>query len=194
MNLAELRAAVQERTGVDYGVNALNSVINEALADIANEGDWPWLETEATFDTVQGTEGYALPASYSRTRVVAMNGETIDARSPRDFENDASSEGFTVRGNNLVLAPVPSRVATVTHVYFQAEPPLIADTDTPLLPAQYHPAVVNYAASIVLERVGEFKKSERRKDAYDEWLKKTKKGAMRALGPKRIRVRPGSVW
>jgi hypothetical protein len=190
-NLAELRKRVHWRTGRAVSDDALNSYINEALATLAAERDWPWLQRTATVTLVDGQSTYGVPADYVRTRSLGDSLEELDHVAVRDLED---SDGYTVEGDQLLIRPTPRGTRTLTHRYQAAPTDLIDDTDEPDLPAGFEGAVVAYAAYLTYARMGGEAKWDRAAERafvdYQRWVKRLV-NERRYTGPDRIRVRPG---
>lgn len=194
MNAGALKQAVERRSGVSYDATALLEVLNEALQDIGTEERWPWLQDLWTVTIVAGTAAYSPPAGTTSVRSVIVDGFEYPALHIGEIDGDSIVFGWAFEKEQLVLAPTPAGGEVVTARISKAEPTLTADGDTPLLPSEWHgQALVNKAAAIVLERVDDFERADRREKAYTAALKRMRHVANRNRGPRAARVRPGSV-
>jgi hypothetical protein len=78
VTLTEMRTAVRTRIGNPstdgfFTDAQLTDLINEALAAVSAEEDWPWLQTSANITTVAGTAAYAAPAGWVHTKQLYIN-------------------------------------------------------------------------------------------------------------------------
>lgn len=194
MTYSELRRSVHRRTGVAFDDAALGELVNQALAGIAAENDWPWLEREVTFSTVDGTGAYTPTAGWTRTKQVVIDGDDLEHYAGADlswYGEVGTPRGFRIVADQLVLYPTPNAVHTVTHRYIASEATLALDGDTPSLPVAYHPAVVEYAAWLAMMRTGDTKRASMFFDSWIGWRERMKDSRRRTIRRHRIRVRPG---
>lgn len=203
MDLTTMRTAVRTRIGVPstdtFFVDAtLTDIINEALAAVATERDWPWLTTSTTFPTVAGTATYTPTSGWTKTRSLTIDGfDSMEERSLIEIRSIPTTQRgqpsiFAVSGDQIILRTVPDAVYTITHDYVKTEPALSANGDTPLMPTQFHYAVVAKASELAHLRQGSLAKAEAQKAEYAAWLVRLNDNLRRTTAPKRIRVRPGS--
>lgn len=193
MNLAALRTAVDRRTGVSYDPAATTEVLNEALQRVSTEHHWPWLQTAWRPALIAGQAAYTPPYGTTSVRSVAINGHEINRAHIATIDGDVSWSGWAFEGEQLVISPTPGGGETVVVRISQTEGPLSLDGDTPLLPEEWHQTVlVNLAAAIVLERLDEFQRADRRMKDYEAALRRMLRTGRRARGPVAARVRPGS--
>lgn len=202
MNLAQMRDAARVRLGVPasdtfYTDPALMDLTNEALQAIATEFDWPWLEASTTFATVSGTATYTPPADWMRTRGLCIDGsDAMEYRSLIELREVATTTtgepGFYhINTEQITLRPVPSSVSTVIHDYVKIEPALAGDTDTPLMPSQFHYSVVAFAVHMAHLRSGDVNRAAAAMADYQGWLKRMTDNRRRQSGGMRVRLRPG---
>ncbi len=178
--------------------NRLVTWINAAWLDIQSmREDWQWMRASATFNTVTGKSTYSIADTgvsnfgswyrdTFRNYVTAtglsseMTMDYVDYEYWRDTYLFGANRNTTSQPNvititpdkSIGLGPVPIIGYTVTGDYFKVATSLALDTDTPLLPAQFHMAIVyrammSYgayeAASEVYQRgESEFSKQMRR--------------------------------
>ena len=205
MNLSGLRDAVRLRTGTaatDATLNPsyLNMIVDQANAFIATEGDWPWRQTSTTFPTVVGTDTYTPPATWLRTKMLKITDETpMRLLSTIDIEErwwSSTQRGmpreYAVEAEVIILRPIPDAVYTVTHRFIKVEPELTLDADTPLMPPQFHTAIVELASYHAFRRLGNLPAAAACKESYADWKRVMMQDHSRTLAPKSIRVRPGS--
>lgn len=191
MNLGQLKIAVDRRTGIAYDPAAATEALNEALQQISTEERWPWLQDVWLPAIVAGTKTYSPPAGTTSVRSVTVNGQEIWRAHISVLDGDVGYWGWAFEKEQLVLSPVPGGGEVVQVRISKAEPALVADGDTPLLPAEWHPALVNLASSIVLERLDELQRADRRQKAYDTALRRMRHTARRNRGVVAAKVRPG---
>lgn len=184
--------AVDRRTGIAHDAAATTEILNESLQQVSTEHHWPWLQKVWRPVMVAGQASYKPPYGWVSVRSVALNGQDIARAHMGTVDGDATWVGWAVEGDQLVLSPTPAGGETVVVRISQAEAPLVSATDTPLLPEEWHSAVlVNLAASIVLERLDEFQRADRRMKAYEAALRRMKRTGRRSRGPIAAKVRPG---
>jgi hypothetical protein len=181
MQLSELRTAVRQRLGVPasdsfYTDAVLTSLTNEANRWIAAQWDWPWLEKTETITTVDAQQDNATAADYSATiAVVDSTGVPLERRPISDILRMGTGKAgivryFTAYGSKLVWRPVPNGNLSPVHYYRCTEPALANDGDTPLLPSQYHEAIVEYATAVALERRGLVSEAQARYKTVQTWI------------------------
>lgn len=210
MNLAALRTAVLNRIGVPasdsfFTAALLNEFINEAVQAWQHEEAWPWHQGTETLTTVAGTASYSpLDPTWTMTKNLYIAGFE-----PMLLSNQPDVDYVTVQGQpvayyvfqeKIVLSPTPDAVYSVVHQYYKGEPILVADTDTPLTPAEFHYALASYAAHLALLRAGEVSyyrgnitgRSAALYQEYQQWLERARSNRRRSAAPIRPRVRPGS--
>lgn len=202
MNLEQLQDAVRVRLGVPagdsfYTAPVLADLMNEALQVVSTEADWPWLEASTTFALVNGTATYDPPANWMRTRSLCIDGfDAMEWRSLTELREWPSTivdvpRYFNVNVEQITLRPVPGAVYTVTHDYYKTEPTLTNPTDTPLMPAQFHYAIVAYAVHLACIRSGDVPRATAALADYQGWLRRMIDNRRRQTGGLRIRIRPG---
>lgn len=181
--------------------SAVNELVNEALSAITEEKPWPWLDGVDSFATTADTASYALPDDWAQTRAVTIRGQEArrlniaDADQWQQLDQWAGPFAYALEGGNLLIVPTPDTGTEVVHRYRRTEALLVADTDEPLLPVQYHTAVVCYASALVCERLD--KQSDRGPNfraEYERWLRRMNDAMQRSQRPNRVRIRPGAAW
>jgi hypothetical protein len=183
MNLSGLRSAVRNRIGVPatdslFTDPVVNEIVNHALHAIEAEWDWPWLEATENIPTAAGTASYApLSTSWLRTLELQYGDypplERWDIARLRAMGVPAGRPNyFAVYADQLQLRPVPTAVLTLTHLFIKRENDLAADADTPLMPATYHWALVEYAAYLCYRRSNRLDAAGGALAAYTAWRDK----------------------
>lgn len=202
MNLAELSDAVRTRIGVPAGDTfytdpVVADLVNEALAAISAESDWPWLEATTTFALANGTATYTPPTDWVATRSLCIDG--FDAMEPRSLIEIREwpttivdiPRYFNINAETITLRPVPGAVNTVTHDYLKYEPALAAPSAAPLMPSSYHYSIVAFACHLAYLRTGDVQRASAALADYAGWVKRMAERRLRQRGGIRVRVRPG---
>ena len=152
MDLQAIRDEVKAR-GFDYlSSTRLDYFINRAYNSIAGRANWPFLQA-----TASGTS----PLTISDLRqVLSVKGNTVgmirgeDARNvlERDpnLEVVGTPERWTLPGENTVTLWPASASETITVRYLKVPASLSASTDTPIIPARFHYALVDGAVLFAL--------------------------------------------
>jgi hypothetical protein len=189
VNLAELRSQVLVRGGWPdndalYTTPVLTQLVNQALHHIETEHDWAWLEVTEVASV--GTGGsYTPPAAWQRTVSVhhAATGYPLKRSAVHDLDLFFDAVGvpklWANYGGNLVVAPKPATATNFNHRYLRAEPDLTADSHTPLTPARWHHAVVEYAVYLAYRREGNLQEAGAALAGYEAWLEQMRKVASR---------------
>lgn len=188
MNRVELAKAVNQRSGLQVGDEAVYEVVNEALQELANESDWPWLETSAS-DTWGATDTVDLPADCKAVRFVTINDLPYKGLSSQQWASYATLgdriRGFMVLEDQLGVVPAPAEDTDYTIYYVRPEVTLKGDSEDCLLPERWKAAVVNLACSMLHDRPeGDEKARDRFMSRYQQskkrmlqTVKQTKRGA-----------------
>lgn len=150
MNLGELRADLDRRTGRGFDTTSQNDALNAALRWVTRMRRWPWLITTATF-TTDASAGYNLPTGWIDTKSVAADGVDLERVHLPDADQWANLQvwvngAYTVNATQLVILPTSDTGSAIVHRYWQTEPALSDDADEPLLPARHHDLLVSRAA------------------------------------------------
>lgn len=204
MNLGQLRTAVRLRANVPttdliWTDGFVNDAINEALVSISTEHPWPWLQTKASPSHTDGLVDLSAitPAVRDITHLFV---EDVEAKKVSVAETDlvavvGPSEAryvFSVWGNELQIRSAPSATDTLTLRYYRNESVLTADADTPLMPAVYHPVIVERACSIGFESTDDQSSAAMHEARSRQLLAHMLATALaRIRGRHGVRVRPG---
>lgn len=204
MNLSQLRSSVLSRMGLTSGdplftSPVLTELVNEAVHVIETEEDWPWLEAITTHSTTAGTQTLTVPTDWLRTRNLwiadndpLVNTGFTDLRARFDATTRAQPTHYSLTADAIYLGPTPDATYTVNHHYIKREPDLTSDTDSPLMPASFHAAIVEHATYLGLRRSREEGRASVALDAYQGWLRRMIDNRRRSSQSMRVRVRSGS--
>lgn len=160
MNLAAMRNEVLA-TGFDPNAYSarIDMYLNNALGSVARDMDYFGAEATQSITTVVGTVLYPWPSNLARIRSLfnPATGLELGRVNLTDIDRSQQVSGtpryFATDGTNLHLYPTPDSVAvTLTLRYWMLPPTLVADTDTPLLPVDYHDMLITYALWKCYER------------------------------------------
>jgi len=150
----------------------ITDVLNLAYLEVATaiEQNWPgYFVFESFRDTEAGVSYYKLPAGFNRSvqLVIDQDGAdlstTVEGTGSKDYEfkpleifsqirRNATSNAYvwSIESEHLVVYPTPTTVTAGVNsmrlVYEGLPQPLVADTDTPVIPAQYHEVIPVRAA------------------------------------------------
>lgn len=191
MNLGELVTATERRAGVAYDRDGTIDAINEALQAISKVRDWGWLETTWSTTSV-GAATFTPPTAWAKVRSVTVGSRSLPMVPATLIDADPHAYGWAMENDRLLISPTPASGVAVVARIFTTEPTLTAEDDTPLLPAEWHRGLIDYAASILLERAGDDKRADRCMARFNDVRKQMIQQASRVEGPHRVRVRPGS--
>ena len=202
-NLLALRTSVRDATGFDAGDPlhsdaTITSHLNAALRKVDNLGDPWWLMGETTTPLVAGQADYPLAESVTRVRYAAVSrdGNSTRLAVVRSADTASPTGGFpttySADAGAVTLYPAPGAAALPADLLVgvvTSEVALVVDTDTPLMPARYHDALVMYAAMRASLRSGssaELIKALRAE--ADDWLMLVQRDMRRSLASPRVRV------
>lgn len=165
-DLSDIRVEVRRRLGLSTNDTAitdtiLTSLINAAIRKVNLLHDWPWLvTTDATLTaTVDGTRIYTPASDYRRTLfLIAGTDQQLRPKQPQDIWRFAEQEGhpmfYAVQGGQIILAPTPDAVYTLTHVYIKDDTTeLSSDTDEPSVPLWALDLIIEKAAVLGARRL-----------------------------------------
>lgn len=181
MNLTGFRTAFRTRMGLPdadsfYTSTVIDELVNAALQFVSSEQDWAWLEKSETLTTVASTSSYSAASDYLRTITVAdstgipLSLKPIDELEFMTTAESANPRFYAVYAGAVHLRPVPNGAFSVFHRYIGSEDALVGTTDTPLMPAQFHEVVVEYACYLARMRAGNIAEAEAALTVYDRWV------------------------
>lgn len=200
--LADYDARLIDRISTVAGDTRLTSAvryrtINDALAQICLERDWPWLLTSATITTVAGTSTSNLPTRHIRTDSITetATGISLSRRSLIELDQviyRGPPRLYHVDAGVITFKPIPDGVYSLTHRYRQSEAALALTTDAPLIPDLYSRGVVEYSALLCLRQIKEMERAVEAEKDYGTWLRRVQDNVNLSREPIRVRVRPGA--
>lgn len=133
--------------------------INDAMVDIAINNDL--LQVSAYTATVAGTQKYTVPTNLLILRSVKWKGQKLQPISMEDADTlmvAADPQGGTPStfwqfARQIYLYPVPDSNGTSDLSLFYTKQPtnVTLTSDTPELPVQYHPRLVEYCIAQAAE-------------------------------------------
>lgn len=165
MNLTALKAAVQADT-FDASVDP-TSWLNLKYEEIVGLEEWTFLRAVATVNITAGNSTVgSLPADFGvARRLIDQYGSRLEpiqdlGRFQELYVAGTSGalsgqpEAYTFDGTNLLVGPKPSVTTTFTLVYDKGAVPLVNGTDIPVIPTNYHEALVAGARAYGCRRYG----------------------------------------
>src|ERR1700746_2871146 len=202
MILAQLRDAVRMRIGSPendsfYLDPQLDSLINEALQTISVESEWAWLQKSTTFQTVTGQRFYTPPTDWQMTRALSIAGfdalSLLSLQEVRNWPDDIQDLPvyYTITAEQIYLAPAPNTAYTMRHDYIAQEAKLLDDNDAPIMPKQFHYAIVAFATHLAHVRSGDGVRASAALQEYNAWKGRMENRKLRTASPMKVRVRPG---
>lgn len=194
VNKRELRAAVRLRNGItDIGEGLaahtdIDDCVGAALRDVCAEKRWPWLLTSSalTFSTVTGQPA-AMPAGWAQIHKLVVNGVKATHVPLDEFVSGDRRFVWTEIGSTIQLDPVPAVAPTATLWYWQDEPALVTDDQSPLLPTAFHQTLVARASYHLNLRRDMNAAVARDLVDWQAGLKNLMSAAARTIGPRTIR-------
>lgn len=153
MNLLALRNEVLNH-GFDPIVFSarINQYLNDAQGKVCRRVDFYIDEATSDFSTVVGTLLYPQPADFARDRslrrtdvqveLTQVGLRTIDRSPPLA---SGVPRYYAIDGQNLHVYPTPDNVYPLELRYWKLPAQLVADGDTPTIPADYHALLVFWA-------------------------------------------------
>lgn len=127
--------------------------LNDAQNQIANSVEYFTEEAAYAFTTVAGTALVPWPADLSMARSVIdlTRHVQLQAVTLSDIDRSSASQGspyaYAMDGPNIHLYPTPDGAYSLELRYWQMPAPLVADTDVPSLPADWHKLLWIYAVA-----------------------------------------------
>lgn len=145
MNLATAITEVKAR-GFDYLSDArVTIMLNNAKNRLEDAHDWPWLEA-----TQNGVAPLTITDLRQILYVVDTTNDTlltgVDVRDIADDTTDTGTPSYWYLDGLTTLRVWPLATPTLSVRYLKYSPELTG-TDTPLIPARYHPVWVDLATA-----------------------------------------------
>lgn len=137
-NLLAMIQNVSDRIGIprptllvgsnDPQARTLLAMAQQEGVECARRHNWQSLINEATFSTVASTEGYTLPTAFDRFVEGSMYDRTqtrpmVGPLTPQRWQQMKATlsagvwHAFRVRGNQILIMPTPTSVATIAYEY-----------------------------------------------------------------------------
>ena len=206
MNRAQLRSALVARLGIPstgdgrITESVQTDCLNLALTDLgAGEHQWPWLLTTGDLTFTAGVAPMPTDPPVVHCRELFVNGRRARKASSLAELLDVGVDGsrclWFYQGTNVVLAPAPSVQPTDGVLYYlQPEPELVADAQSPLVPAQFHNIVVARACYHAAVMKREWESAAQYNGEYEQGLKHMAGSARFTTGPRQIRTASSTLW
>jgi hypothetical protein len=125
--------------------------LNSAQQTAVIQSEFRSQETTDSFSTEANVASYALPSDFSRF-IDFYNTETHESLSSlgvKDYDELSTSTGrpysYVALGSNLSLYPTPDGIYPLAMRYWKLPADMVADSDEPEIPAQYHDLLIAYA-------------------------------------------------
>lgn len=177
----ELKVALGNRD--DYSPLQANTWINDAYLLIASGIKFAETDFSFTFNTVIGQPFYLLPPAVQYTTEISLGDsadfpvyggtpvQRIDEQIYRQLpDTDTDPRGITkgvFRWNRmLVLWPTPVAVHPILVEGRVRPSPLVNDSDSPILPLEWHRGLLIKAKSFAQEDLEEYENAERTQNSY----------------------------
>lgn len=142
MNLAEIRTEVQGRGYHYLPTSRLDLWIRQTYEWVCSLYPWPFLETTAT-----GAAPLTIP-DLSQILYVSSSSHGLDGADLRDIldadpglTETGTATNWYLDGNTVKIWP--SEAGTTLAVRYLKSPPVLTDTDSPLLPSAYHEILID---------------------------------------------------
>ena len=197
--LLQLRRMVRNRLGSPpsdsfFSDDKVDDAINNAIATLESERNWPWQERMTTLTTGDDTGSIPLPADWRSTRSVWAERE-LDFLPTYELERWYTTGGtptvFSHLNGNLELRPKPATGTTV-KLYYDRNPTLLfEDGDTPDLPSTAYPAIVAKAAQLCSTREDDRPSANTHLLEYSQWVDRLYNITVQSKRPAGRRIRPG---
>lgn len=130
----------------------INTYLNDAMRSIARKIHYYQDEATQAITTVQGQKNYPWPTDFGKARDVSNPDRGRALRLVRLRDLDDSPQGATgtpyfyaVEGATMRLYPTPDNVYSLVMRYWSLPALMVADTDVPGLPLDYHHILSFYA-------------------------------------------------
>ena len=214
MDYAALKSAVLGRLNMstdDPAASTVGSLVNEAvqMVSAAAPESWPHLRRSVNWSTVASTAVYpfatvmgAVSSSSVVARVFSVKAtidtsyQSLEILSPDEADDTynltsqtGAPEAYWVEGRAVTLYPTPDAEYGMTARVAIDEPELVQETDTPLLPVAYHPAIIAGALTLYYEQLQDTGRSQAAAQRFDGWISRMRTAARDRIGLPRVRVR-----
>lgn len=136
--------------------------LNEAAGRIRRRLRLPEAEEVHELTLVAGTATYALPADQIRLASVHLSDPYVELEEADSDDINPAATGagqpsrFAVRGNTLIVSPVPSASGTLLLQHWSRGTRMVADGDMPGIPEDYEDLLVTYTRARLLRAEDDF--------------------------------------
>lgn len=153
----DVRNEILEPTAGFWADSEINEWLQEANDDLTFVARIESSNSPYTFETVAGTDTYAMPSDFSRARLVsretrAGSGQYVPLRAGRIDErvpDQSTPQSFYLwNATNLVLVPKPNIAMSMQVWYYKTSTQWADDTGVPDVPLIYHRLLKLYAIGI----------------------------------------------
>lgn len=152
--------------------------LNSAQQTAVIQSEFRSQEAVDSFSTEASVASYALPSDFSRF-IDFYNTETHESLSPlgvKDYDELPTSSGkpyaYVALGSNLSLYPTPDGIYPLAMRYWKLPPDMVADSDEPEIPAQYHDLLIAYAMNKAYLRENDYAAASTWQAIWDQGLLK----------------------
>lgn len=162
MQLSDIRDEIRLKFGASptdqlYTDANLTSLINSALRHFNLDQDWPWMEMEATANTVADTQAVVLASDIRRILRMSYEDRAVRYTNPRNIPDFYGKTGkprlYTYEAGTWKLLPTPDAVYSVTYTYMKdVEVTLSLDADVPATPDYAINAVIAFVCVLMARR------------------------------------------
>ena len=155
IDLDTMRSDLRDATGTDDSDmpdTKTDLLLNRAYWALGSKFPYRQKEITATFPTVIGEERYNMPTLFESLRSLAIQDlddlrwEPLDRIGAKFFDENSSShtddrafpEKYLRDGECIKLLPIPDKVYTLRIRYLNTLADLVLDTDSPIIPQEWH--------------------------------------------------------
>jgi hypothetical protein len=136
-----------------FGASRITNFINNAYFNMVRRVDYYIDESSNDYNTIAGTNLYALPTDFARVRSVrdTSRQQEMYAVGLRDIDRSIASSGapiyYALDAANVHLYPTPDQSYPIEVRYWKLPTALVNDTDVPTIPADYHNLLIYSAVA-----------------------------------------------
>lgn len=200
--LLQLRRMVRNRLGVGatdsfFRDDQLNDAINNAIATLESERNWPW-QLCRTDITIGSTQRWIvpLPGDWRSTRALYVDNREIAQVPPYELFSYGTDDGeiqvFAHIGNTMEVRDVPAEGTVVNLLYYRIPTLLESDSDEPDCPSEAYPAIVAKAAQLSSTREDDRPSAQAHLVEYTRWVERLQNVGESTKRPVGRRIRPGA--
>lgn len=206
----------------DNAVGAANTgrlagMVKQALRrlEVSSPNGWNWMRVTGNMPTVTSQEQYTFSAiaaalgvptitklvqvkiqapqvgGSSRFPLKRFSRQDADTRYP--FTNGMCPQVWWTEGLVMGLRPIPDAVYTLTISAIQGETNLTAGSDVPIMPEQYHDAIIEKAAELWFRSVHDISNAQLANASASEWISLMRQSQRPYIGAGRVTVE-GDDW